>query len=79
LLQVACDAASQLAASLAFLADEAESQPDPAEVEELAALIRSELYPHSEAVGLGPSEADRTAARAVLRWMKDKQQRGEGR
>ena len=56
----------------------AELQPCPsaAEVEELAAVIRSGLYPPSEAIGLRPSQSDRTAARAALRWMARKQQRG---
>jgi hypothetical protein len=67
----------RIAACLAVLAEEAEGGPDPAEVEELAELIRAELYPLSERIGLRPSEADRTAARAALRWM-NKQQRGEG-
>jgi hypothetical protein len=65
-----------IAAALAVMADEAESEPDPAEVEELARVIRADLYPPSESIGLRPGESDRTAARAALRWMKDKQQRG---
>lgn len=53
------------------------AEPDPAEVDELAAVIRAELYPPSESIGLRPGESDRAAARAALRWMRDKQQRGE--
>lgn len=65
--------ARRLAALIAVRADEIQAdEPDPAEVEELAAEIRREHHPDSGR----PSEGDRTAARAALRWMRDKQQRG---
>ena len=57
-------------------AEAARNEPDPADVVELAAAIRTALYAPSESIGLRPSETDRTAARAALRWMK---QRGDGR
>jgi hypothetical protein len=50
-------------AAAVALADE----PGPAEVEELAHLIRLALYPGSDRIGLRPSESDKVAARAVLR------------
>ena len=64
-----------LAARLAEMAEQAErwSGPSLAEVEELAKVIRSELHPASESLGLRPSESDRTAARAALRWMRDRE------
>jgi hypothetical protein len=63
-----------LAAFAVTLADEAESEPDPAEVEELAAAIRTGLHPDSGR----PGEPDRMAARAALRWFRDKRQQGGG-
>lgn len=63
--------ARRLAALIAIRAGEAaEDEPDPAEVEELAAAIRRELHPDSGK----PAEADRTAARAALRWMKQQRE-----
>lgn len=66
--------ARTLAAALAVYADRSEAQPDPEEIEELAALIRHDIHPDSG----GPSETDRIAARAALRWMKGKRQREGG-
>jgi len=60
-------AARTLAARIAILADEAEDEPDPAEIEELAELLRE----HGDCASLRWE-----AARAALRWMRDKQQRG---
>jgi hypothetical protein len=57
----------------AALADRADAEPDPADVDDLAAVIRHELYPGSERTGLRPSGSDRTAARAALRWMRDRE------
>lgn len=65
------DAARSLAAELAILADEAESKPDPAEVEELTGVLVQ------AGAGLRPTGVD-DIARAALRWMRDKQ-RGESR
>lgn len=66
--------ARRLAALIAIRADEVQSdEPDPAEVQELAAEIRSEL----KRMGGSPPEATGMAARIALRWMRDKQQRGE--
>jgi hypothetical protein len=50
------------AASLAMLADEADSQPDPGEVNELAAVLMDELNPR--AMGL---DGAKPLARAILR------------
>jgi hypothetical protein len=72
-------AARFLAARLAALADIAESEPDPAEVAELALILR----------GLTPGVAYATEgdyklavvtpyAEAALRWFRDKQQQGGG-
>lgn len=72
--------ARKLASVIAAYADAAQAhqdEPDPAEVEELAAVIRAELYPPSESIGLRPSEADRIAARAALRWFRDEKQQGD--
>jgi len=73
---VAPGPARVLAAVIAAYADVAQAnrdEPDPGEVEELAAAIRTAHHPHSGR----PGDGDRTAARAALRWMRDKQQRGE--
>jgi hypothetical protein len=58
--------AREMAAVLAALADEADAEPDLAEVDELAEVIRAGLYPPSKEIGLRPDDADRAAARAVL-------------
>lgn len=66
-----------LASVIAAYADAGQAhqdEPDPAEVEELAAAIRAQLHPASGK----PSEADRTAARAALRYLRGKQQREKG-
>jgi hypothetical protein len=62
-------AALVLAAYITAYAMQAEAEPDPEEVEELARALRLELFPDSVRAGLQPSGADRTAARAALRWM----------
>jgi hypothetical protein len=61
--------AREIAAILAACADEAEPEPDPADVDALAAAIHA---------GTGccdgaPSENHRSAARTALRWMKDRE------
>jgi hypothetical protein len=66
-------AARKLAANIAALADFAEAQPDPAEVEELAEAIRTAHHPDSGR----PGDGDRTAARAALRWFREKRHGGE--
>ena len=53
-----------------------EYEPDPAEVEELAALIVSDLYVYGQVLGLRPAESDRCAARTALRYMRDKREAG---
>lgn len=68
-------AALELAAYIAAYAGQADAEPDPVEVEELAARIRSEIHPDSDRLGLRPSESDRIAARAALRWMRDREAR----
>lgn len=70
-------AARAMVVALAVLADEAEAEPDPEEVEELAHALRLELFPDSVRAGLKPSGADRTAARAALRWMNARGKRDE--
>jgi hypothetical protein len=67
-------AARFLASRLAALADIADGEPDPAEVEELATLLHDA---REVGVKVGYGEWDLRSARAALRWMKDKQQRGE--
>ena len=66
--------ARRLAALIAIRAGEAEDEPDPAEVEELAEIITT-TDPRSR----GYSPDPEVIARAVLRWFRDKQQRGESR
>jgi len=61
------------AAFMAAYADAAEAEPDPADVGALAKAIRSALCPDSERTGLRPGESDETAARAALRWMRDRE------
>jgi len=61
------------AAALADLADRAESEPDQAEVRELAQEIRRCLIDRGVWGGTDPPKI---AARVALRWMRDKQQRG---
>lgn len=56
-----------IAAGLACLAEVAGSGPDPAEVTELTKVLW-------DAMKGGPAES---AARAALRWFRDKQQRGD--
>jgi len=71
------DVARRLAALIAVRADEAQDgEPDPAEVEELATILHD-----AREVGVKGrhGEWDTSAARAALRWMRDKQQRGESR
>jgi len=58
-----------LASVIAAYADAAEGESDPAEVEELTAVLW-------DAMKGGPAE---TAARAALKWMRGKQQREEDR
>ena len=58
------------AAFMAAYADAAEAEPDPADVGALAKAIRSALCPDSERTGLRPDES---AARAALRWMRDRE------
>jgi hypothetical protein len=67
--------ARELAALIALHADEAEGEPDPEEVDELAHAIRLGLFPDSVQAGLRPSDSDRQAARAALRWMNAKGKR----
>lgn len=66
---VAWDNLRQFAASLAALADEAESDPDPAEVKALAEEIRSDV----SRIGGNPTEAFEIAARTALRWMRERE------
>jgi hypothetical protein len=61
------DVIRQFAASLAALADEAESDPDPAEVEALAEMM-SDAEP---TLRLGGTSASRDLARTALRWMRE--------
>jgi hypothetical protein len=63
--------ARKAAAVIAAYADEADADPDPAEVEELAAFIRSAHHPDSGK----PGDSDRTAARAALRGMQNREAR----
>ena len=66
-----------VAVAYADAADEPDAdEPDPAEVEELAAAIRAGLFPDSERIGLRPGESDRTAARAALEWMRKREAHG---
>jgi hypothetical protein len=65
--------ARHLAAAIVAYGDAANAEPDPGEVDELAAVILSELYPNGIPAGACPSESDRTAARTALRWMAGKQ------
>lgn len=65
--------ARRLAALIAVRADEAEAEPAPDDVTELAEEIRSDLA----RTGGRPDEATEIAARAALRWMRGKQQQGE--
>lgn len=67
-------AARKLAAYIAALADAVEGEPDLAEVEELATLLHDTRETGVRGIS---GDWDRNAARAALRWMKDKQQRGE--
>lgn len=68
------DTALEFAALIAANAEAARrAEPDPLDVEELATAIRSELHPDSERLGLRPSESDRTAARAALRWLENRE------
>jgi hypothetical protein len=60
----------ELAAHLVALADQAEAEPDPAEVDELAAAIRAERASH-DALPLPPA-IDKLSARTALRWMNAK-------
>lgn len=72
-LRLAPHAVRQLAAVAVAYADAAaEQEPGPAEVEDLAHAIRLGLYPDSDRIGLRPSEGDRTAARAALKWMRER-------
>jgi len=69
----------KFAAALAVLADEAESGPDPAEVEELAYVLRA-VTPGMAYPGEGDYRlaVARGFAEAALKWMRDKRQREEG-
>jgi hypothetical protein len=62
-------AARKVAATIAAIADAIEGEPDPAEVEELAGTIRAAHHPDSGR----PGDGDRTAARAALRWFRDRE------
>ena len=71
------DVARRLAALIAVRAGEVQDgEPDPAEVEELATILHD-----AREVGVKGrhGEWDTSAARAALRWMRDKQQRGASR
>jgi hypothetical protein len=65
----------RVALALVDAMKEAEGEPDPAEVAELAHEIRLALYPDSDREGLRPSASDMVAARAALRWMSAKAER----
>jgi hypothetical protein len=78
---VAPSVARKLASVIAAYADAAEAarnEPDETEVDELAAVIRSELHPPAASMGLRPSESDRTAARAALRWFREREDGRDG-
>lgn len=63
--------ARELAAVLVALADQAEAEPDPAEVEELAEAIRAAIHPDAPRLGLRPTDSDRIAARTALQWKRE--------
>jgi len=66
--------ARQWAATVAAVADLAEvDEPDPAEAEELAALMDAEM----ERRGAGQFGLYPACARIALRWFRDRQQQGE--
>lgn len=60
-------AARELAAYIVAYADLAEEEPDPDGVEELANVIHAGT--HQAGCGLGPTDENRAAAHAALRWM----------
>jgi hypothetical protein len=66
--------ARDIAATIAAMADAVISEPDPAEVEELATLLHDTRERGTKG---SPGEWDRTAARAALKWFAGKQQRGD--
>ena len=59
--------ARRFAAAIVAYAEEAETEPNPAEVEELADAIKAELYP--DYFRRAWAEANVIAARTALRWM----------
>jgi hypothetical protein len=61
--------AREMAAVLVAYADEADAEPDPAEVEELAGEMSADV----RRIGGSPPEEWRIAARAALRWMRDRE------
>lgn len=69
-------AARFLAARIASLADLAESEPDPAEVEELTRVLRGCVPGMALPGGDYKTAVARGFAEAALRWFRDKQQRG---
>jgi hypothetical protein len=64
-------AARAMAGVLAALAGEAEAEPDPTEVDDLAAAIRAEF----QGDGTPPTEWEKKTARAALRWFKNQESR----
>jgi len=60
-----------VAVALVTAMQKAETDPDPSDVDALAAVIRHALCPGSGR----PGESDRASARAALRWMRDREAR----
>jgi hypothetical protein len=58
----------ELAGHLVALAEQAEAEPDPEEVDGLAAAVRAEF----QSDGTPPTEWEKKVARAALRWMNAK-------
>ncbi len=67
--------AREMAAVLATLADEAEAEPDPAELEQLATVIHRANCKSGQRCVQRPDDTDLVAARAVLlaRWKREPQ------
>jgi hypothetical protein len=59
-----------LAAAIAVLADQADMEPNPADVEDLARAIHA-----AKRCSGDPTEGDREAARTALLWMRDRETR----
>lgn len=70
--------ARALAAMIVALADSVRPEPDPGDVDELAKVMRLAIHPGSGRLGLGPTDGDRTAAAAALKWMRDRGEAGRG-